>query len=151
MVAEPSETNVTAREIADVDWSERYQHIQHPKKRRLLEFFCETGTVSKAARAAGCSRWAHRLWLANDPEYADAFALATQERNDWLEEHIITRVEEKSDLMLIFAAKGAMPEKYRDANQQTINVDARTINIRTDDALEALLAAKERLTDSPAI
>lgn len=109
-----------------------FSHIQHAKKRAFLAAFAELGIVTRAARAARIDRCSHFLWKKADSEYAAAFALAQQISWDSLEDAAIERakygidrpifhqgkicgkVREYSDTLLIFALKGAMPDKYRE-------------------------------------
>lgn len=109
-----------------------FNHIRHPKKRAFLTAFSHLGLVTRAARAAKVDRTNHFLWKRDDPEYAEAFAVAEELAAESLEDAAITRardgmdrpvfhqgkicgyVREYSDTLLIFALKGAKPEKYRD-------------------------------------
>lgn len=109
-------------------------------KTRFLQEFTRTGNVSAAAKLADVGRRTHYDWLAQDPDYAAAFAEATEEAGDLLEAEARRRALEGSisykfdrygaplkhpdhpelnyfertysDTLLIFLLKGAKPEKY---------------------------------------
>ena len=103
-----------------------------PKKDAFLAAYAELGNVTAAAKAAGCSRESHYLWMKEDKDYPDRFSAAHAEACDALESEARRRavkgtrkpvfhkgvrcgtVREYSDTLLIFLMKGAMPEKYRE-------------------------------------
>ncbi len=58
--------------------------IARGKKGAFIAAFIETGRVSTAARIVGVARRTHYDWLANDPEYCEAFAMACEEAVDVL-------------------------------------------------------------------
>jgi hypothetical protein len=81
-------------------------------------------------------RTSHYRWLAQDPDYREAFALAKREAADMLEGEAIRRavegvevptgwykgepgafITQYSDTLLIFLLKGAFPEKYSDKRE----------------------------------
>ena len=108
--------------------------LGHPKKSAFLAAYARVGNVTEAAALAGVHRNAHYWWLNADDGYREAFVEAHAAYCDRIEQEIRTRAIEgedepivnqrtgevvgtrkkKSDLLLIFAAKGAMPHKYRD-------------------------------------
>ena len=45
----------------------------HPNKRAFLKAYSDTCSITKAAKAIGCSRQLHYHWIAKDPRYRDAF------------------------------------------------------------------------------
>jgi hypothetical protein len=53
-----------------------FDAVTHPQKRAFLEAYSLTGSVKFAAHAAKVKRSNHYDWKANDPAYAEAFALA---------------------------------------------------------------------------
>lgn len=113
-----------------------FRHIRHPKKRAFLRAVVETGTVVRAARAAGINRdtvysdqWRH------DREFQDALAQARVMAADLMEDEVYRRavegvkkptgwhkgkpggyIREYSDLVLMFSLKAVKPE-YRDQVQ----------------------------------
>ncbi len=107
--------------------------IVHPKRRAFLAAFRETGNVRVACKAAGVGRSSHYRWLAEDPEYHEAFDVAKLQAADVLEAEAHRRavegVEEPigwyrgvaggtvrrySDVLLMFLLKGLLPERYRE-------------------------------------
>lgn len=109
------------------------------EKTKFLKFLRECGNVSKAAEAAGTNRRRVYEWRAEDPEFASAWADAKQQAADVLEAEAWRRavkgVEKPifrqgslvgyeqvySDTLLIFLAKGARPEKYRERVSQEVS------------------------------
>ena len=103
----------------------------HLKREAFLAAYSEVGTITHAAQLAGVLRTAHYNWM-NDPEYVERFREAEKQACDRLEQEIRRRavsgvdepvfyqgkecgtVKKYSDTLLIFLAKGAMPQKYRD-------------------------------------
>jgi hypothetical protein len=61
------------------------------KKRIFLKAYPETLAISAAAEAAGVDRGAHYTWLANDPEYAQAFADIEDRTLDLAEREVFSR------------------------------------------------------------
>lgn len=106
--------------------------VRARRKKLFLEAYAEAGTISAAAREAGVDRSTHYRWLEADLAYGAAFALAHERAVDSLEAELIRRgrdgydepvfqggkkvgeVRKYSDACLIFALKGALPEKYRE-------------------------------------
>jgi Bacteriophage Sf6, terminase small subunit-like len=101
-------------------------------KSALLIAYVRSGSLTRACQATSISQSAHRRWLANDSQYAEAWADAQAALADSLEEEAIRRardgierpvfqgglevgrVTEYSDQLLMFLLKGMRPEKYRD-------------------------------------
>lgn len=70
--------------------------------------------MREAAKVAGIARQTHYDWM-KEPEYERRFIAAYNTGTQALEDEALERVREgKSDTMLIFLMKGAMPEKYRE-------------------------------------
>ena len=70
--------------------------------------------IADAARKARISRDTHYAWLA-DPEYRKAFEETKRAVCDKIDDEIIRRgMHGTSDVLLIFAAKALMPDKYRE-------------------------------------
>jgi hypothetical protein len=98
----------------------------------FLEAYRTTASVAAAAQIAGIDRTLHYRKLENDPAYQKAFALAKEEVADVIEGELFCRavhgekepvfykgkkvatILRKSDPLLMFIARGAMPEKYRE-------------------------------------
>jgi hypothetical protein len=135
-----------------------FAHIRHVKKRGFLAAFSQCGNVTRAAEAAGCDRHSHALWLKKDPDYAEAFQEAKAMASDRIEQEIYRRgvegwdepvwyegrqvgmIRRYSDTLLIFLAKGNMPEKYKDRAEH---------NHTLSPAMAALYAEWQRVRDHP--
>jgi hypothetical protein len=133
-----------------------FAQIRHLKKRGFLAAFSQCGNVTRAAEAADCDRHSHALWLKKDPDYAEAFEEARAMACDRIEQEIYRRgvegwdepawyegrqvgvIRRYSDTLLIFLAKGMMPEKYKDRAEQ---------NHTLSPAMQALYAEWERVRD----
>ena len=107
----------------------------------FLDGLRETGTLSGAARQSHVSRSTHYRWLARDPDYESAFAAATDEATDRLEEEARRRaldgVDEPifyrgerigvtrrySDALLILLLRAKRPEQFRDTVDLTTRTD----------------------------
>jgi len=91
------------------------------KQDAFLKAFVKFGTVAYAVEAAGCSRKSIYNWDHDDQEgFKERFELARHEWREKLERRMIERLEDPegnrgSDVLLMFALKGAYPEKYKDA------------------------------------
>lgn len=114
---------------------------QHKKtamlKAAFLSAYAETGNIKQAAEAAQVGRRSHYRWLAADKRYAEAFAEATEQAGDALEQEARRRavdgvdepvfyqgaqcglVRKYSDTLLIFLLKGVRPEKFKDRHEHT--------------------------------
>jgi hypothetical protein len=137
-----------------------FAQIRHLKKRGFLAAFSQYGNVTRAAEAAGCDRHSHALWLKKDPAYAEAFEQAKAMACDRIEQEIYRRgvegwdepvwyegrqvgmLRRYSDTLLIFLAKGMMPQKYRDRAEHSHALSP---------AMAALNAEWQRLRDHPPI
>ena len=125
---------------------------------RFLKAYGEKGTVLHASEKAGMSTQCHHLWMKNDPTYPARFAASQQDFNDKLDAEIFRRGHDGiddlqlyrgapilvpgedgkpkplvkkvySDGLLMFAAKGAMPHKYKENGTQINAVGAVQINL----------------------
>ncbi|WHZ16004.1 MAG: hypothetical protein OJF52_002852 [Nitrospira sp.] len=103
------------------------------KKRRFLERFAETGSISSASSHAGVSRRTHLKWKAKDKSFSVACEEALGIAIDSVEGEARRRavegtlepvyhggkavgaVRRYSDVLLIFLLKALKPEKYRDS------------------------------------
>lgn len=101
-------------------------------KKQFLDAFAQHGNVSAAARAAGVGRSTVYQWQEHDEDFAAAFREAEILARDAVDEEIHRRgvlgwddpvyqggarvgtIRKFSDTLLIFLAKGLMPEKYKD-------------------------------------
>jgi hypothetical protein len=101
------------------------------RQQAFLEAYARCGVLSEAAKVSNCERSSHYEWL-TDPQYKAAFEQAQQIANDSLENELFRRVRDGveetvteasgdtritrrfSDTLLIFALKGAKPDKYRE-------------------------------------
>ena len=116
-------------------------------KKRFLAAYAHTGVILHACRAANVGRTTYYEWTEQDPDFATAAGFALAEAGDRLEEHaiewatvgvktvkevyerndrgelVLTRREESRDIsptILIFALKGAKPEKYRERHDVNV-------------------------------
>lgn len=102
------------------------------RKRRFLERFAETGSVSAASKHAGVTRNVHARWKAKNRAFSAAWDTAQGIAIDLVEGECRRRavegtlepvyhggrpvgaIRKYSDLLLIFLLKAMKPEKYRD-------------------------------------
>lgn len=150
------------------------RRVQQAKKRKFLDAFAELGTITHAAAAAQVDRSTHYRWLADDPDYAQLFAEAEHRAIDAVEREILRRglegVEEPvfhggqqvgsitrySDTLLIFAAKGLRPEKYRErydvhhVTESAVDAEIRRLSAELEAAGGSPLAGEARApADTP--
>ena len=116
--------------------------LDSTKKRRLLQHYINSGgQVYKSCRFAGIHPQTHYNWLANDPDYKAAYAVAQERSLDVIEQEIIRRgvkgfkepiiyqgkvtghVRRYSDNLLMFLAKRRDP-LYRDNPQLALGLKA---------------------------
>jgi hypothetical protein len=107
-----------------------FPKITHPKKRAFLTAYAACGLLTQAAHIAGCERRSHYHWK-NDPDYAEAFALARDMVADLHEDEASRRalgwdetrytddgtpytIRKYSDTLLIVRLKALKPEEYRE-------------------------------------
>ena len=101
------------------------------KRQRFLEEFAKCANLSSAAKVAGVNRNIHYVWL-EDPEYVKAFDVAHKQACDAIDQEIYRRgakgflepvfyqgrkvadIRKYDSTLLIFFAKGLMPDKYRE-------------------------------------
>lgn len=101
-------------------------------KAKFLAAYSQLGNITAAAKISQVARSLHYEWMSGDPEYAQRFAVATDEAVERLEAEARRRAEkgclkpvyqggkkvgtirEYSDTLLIFLLKGARPDRYRD-------------------------------------
>jgi len=140
------------------------------KKEAFLAAYAEVGTITHAAELAGISRTSHYQWMEN-AEYVEKFREAEKQACEVLEKEIRRRavegvdepvfhrgeqcgtVRKYSDTLLIFAAKGAMPEKYRENAKLEIDLKANItgqINLAklSPEELEALEAMYTKASET---
>ena len=122
------------------------------KRDAFLTAYAEVGTVTHAADIVGVHRNAHYNWM-QDPEYVEKFREAERQAADVLEKEVRRRavegveepvfykgeqcgtVRKYSDTLLIFATKGALPEKYREnASIEISGPDGRAIEVEVSSA-----------------
>ena len=120
---------------------ETYAHISNPRKRAFLRAYGELGNVTDSAACAGVTRFAHPQWMQDDPEYAEAWQVASEVYTDSCRALVRER-RAKSDLILMFETKKHDPS-YRDNQSLQVNVDARSMNV--DGLLAQILQAREQL------
>lgn len=113
--------------------------ITQPNKRAFLAAIAETGNITSAAKITGIARKTHYNWMQEDSAYAAAYKEAMEQAAENLEAEARRRavegtlkpvfykgkqcgtVREYSDTLLIFLLKGAMPDKYSEKFQGTID------------------------------
>jgi hypothetical protein len=95
--------------------------LQNPKSRRFLRAYSRCGSLTRAAKAAGCSPEAHYSWLRRSVGYPEAYAFASQVAADTLEDIAVQRaVRDGGDnRLLMFLLRGIKPQKYGDAPATT--------------------------------
>jgi hypothetical protein len=129
------------------------------RQQRFLEEVAKVGILEVAAIRAGIQRMQHYRWLEN-PEYAEAYAIAQRESDARLEAEIRRRGEEGykravwhlgkqvgeetvySDNLLMFYVKRRMPE-YRDVSSTSVNL---TANVQTNVRIDLTKLTDEQLT-----
>jgi len=101
--------------------------LQYESQTAFLEAFERYGTIGKACEAAGCSRTRVYDWRRGDVQgFAGRWELSRHRWRETLEDRMISRLEDPqgnrgSDILLMFALKGAYPEKYKDTVVVTDN------------------------------
>ena len=119
------------------------EKLNKERKKKYLQSYARCGNLSKCARITGISLSMHYYWMNSDPQYKEAFAIARGIYDDSLEEILDDRVKhgterdvwyrgEKvgktrthSENLLMFALKGAKPQKYRD--KEIVGLDGSSI------------------------
>ena len=138
--------------------------IGHPKKRAFLVAFARVGVVSECTKIAGVRRQTHYEWLANDPDYAQAFKDADETHTERMELEADRRAIEGweepvyqggvmvgtklkfSDTLLIFRLKAKAPEKYRERFEVS-SKDAE-LDAQLDDEVNRLVAVRQNTLGS---
>jgi hypothetical protein len=95
------------------------------KQDQFLEAYEKCGVITKSAKIVGVSSSTVRNWRRADLIFLERFREATDTYNDHLEEILNDLVDEMhknldykaNPTLLIFKMNGAMPEKYKGANQ----------------------------------
>lgn len=126
----------------------------HAKRDAFLAAFGELGTLTHAAKAVGTDRSSHYYWMEHDAEYPALFAEAAQQANDSLErearrravegvekpvyqgKELVGTIREFSDTLLIFLMKGALPGKYRERVEITMDVTAEARRLAAEMGLD---------------
>lgn len=126
----------------------------HRKRDAFLAAFAELGTLTHAAARVGTGRSSHRYWMEHDPEYPGLFAEAAHQANDNLErearrrgiegvekpvyqgKELVGTIREYSDTLLIFLMKGALPTKYRERVEITMDVTAEAKRLAAEFGLD---------------
>ena len=94
--------------------------LQYESQTAFLEAYEKYGTVGKACEASGSSRSRVYVWRKEDIQgFAGRWELSRHRWRETLEDRMIARLEDPqgnrgSDILLMFALKGAYPEKYKD-------------------------------------
>jgi hypothetical protein len=108
-----------------------FTKIHHPKKRAYLAAYAATGRHDEALRIAEVDRSLHYIWKSQDPDYAEAFALAKEMSADLHEDEATRRamgwdetrvaengtsytIRKQSDTLLIVRLKALRPDVYRE-------------------------------------
>ena len=148
-------------EGGQLDMAYRLPAIRDAQKSAVLKHLSELGMPGRACAAAGVPVSTVLEWRRADEEFAAAWETAARAAAAKLEDEMIRRgrdgwtetgyqggrqvgeIQRYSDTLLIFALKGAMPEKYPFAGNTTIvNLDQRkqSITIEYVDARGQLAA-----------
>jgi hypothetical protein len=95
--------------------------------RNFLDAYAATGSVTRAAKAAGIRPATHYARLASDPGYRQAFQTAQQQLVWLLEEKAFRRALAGSDELIMFLLRAWMPERYGDRtiHEHVSQADAR--------------------------
>jgi hypothetical protein len=132
---------------------------------KFLAAYSEHANVTLACKAAGVERKQHYRWLDGDPEFATRFKQAYKAACDAVDAEIRRRgllgyeepvffqgrecgqITKYDSTLLIFFAKGLMPEKYKDNYKAEINLTGKvdvelnhrlTLRNLSDEQLEQL-------------
>lgn len=99
--------------------------IQHPKKKRFLEFYRETrGHISNSARAAEIDRTTYYEWMKTDPIFALLKEEEDAELNDDMREALIQKGADGDLGAIIFYLRNRHPEfKNNIGNNVAIQVN----------------------------
>jgi hypothetical protein len=152
----------------------------HARARAFLAAYKRTGSITAAAVAASIDRTTHYAWL-RSATYREAFERAAEQAAGVLEDEAIERatrgvfeplvwqgqfsndeegkpygVWKKSDGLLQFLLRGALPAKYRSTGALEISgpqggpipLEQKRLATLTDDELAALIAVAQKLTAS---
>ena len=132
--------------------------VTRASKDRFLKAYAQCGVIAHAAKAAGITSRVVYKWEKADPEFRLAKDDAFAEHADTLEATMFTLISvqlEKLDYrsnpaLLIFALKGAKPEKYGDATAPTN--DAKDMIVEFKQAMrEANSEAKPQSPSTPSV
>lgn len=117
--------------------SEQPKKALTKRQRAFLAAYAQLGNITGAAEAANTARTQHYEWMRSSVTYCECFAQAEEEAADRLEAEARRRavdgVEEPvfqggkqvgtirkySDNLLMFLAKGARPQKFKDRHEHT--------------------------------
>jgi len=156
MIERAVKKNEERYEMYRFQWADRYKH--EPEKMAYLVGIAETGNTSGASVVSGVSVRQHKEWLRSDWAYAAdydealtmaAHALETEARRRalgysapvWYKGKKVGEEKVYSDSLLQFLLKGALPEKYREAQ-----VGAQ-VNVKVEMTEEAAEARERRLNE----
>jgi len=86
----------------------------------FLEALSEWGTIHKACRVLGMTRYAYRAWVEEDPGFSSRVDAAKTEFGESLEDIALDRIKNPdkgkgSDILLIGLLNANLPHKYRPA------------------------------------
>lgn len=105
-------------------------YIEDTQKRAYITVLGETGSPSKAAKAAHITQRVVQSWRENDEDFLIQSDDAMESLIDGLEEVAFQRAREGSDRLVEFLLKSNRPHKYRERMQ--IDIDSRTMVILKD-------------------
>lgn len=129
--------------------------VVEPAKVKYLLYLCVLGNRSRAASAAGICNTTQWMWRRDDEAFRAAYVRAMEVASELHEDEMFRRASEGvlepvyqggrlvgsvrkfSDTLLIFALKGAMPDKY--ADRQKLEHSGQV------DVVSKLRAARERV------
>jgi hypothetical protein len=117
--------------------------------RNFLDGYAKTGRLEQSCVNANLPPKTHYRRLAADPVYQEAFAQAERKFADVVQTEVVRRAFDKeSDTLLMFLARGFMPDRYRD---RTSVEHSGTINLaQILEAEQRVVRMKERDAGNPA-
>jgi hypothetical protein len=106
--------------------------LKPPKQKAFLTAYSQVGNITEAARIVKCSRASHYEWLAEDPEYAEAFEQAQEKAVDLLEAEARRRAVDGLEEPVIYQGELSFLPKVRRGQVVT---DASGRQVRSDKPL----------------
>ncbi len=123
--------------MADGNEIQQHKKALNKRQKAFLAAYAQCGNITGAAEAANLNRSSHYDWMRDNVTYCMAFAQAEEEAADRLEHEarrraiegieepvyqggkLVGTVKKYSDTLLMFLAKGARPQKFKDRHEHT--------------------------------